>query len=97
MQVLENKIFRFFYEFIPFFLYINSAHLFYKFIFSLPHCCINFYESVQKVIFHRQEAELPHNPYDQEKRELDIMLTGPITSFFDSKSMDAYKTELYSQ
>ena len=33
-------------------------------------------ESVQKVIFHRQEAELPHNPYDQEKRELDSIRRG---------------------
>ena len=31
---------------------------------------------MQKVIFHRQEAELPHNPYDQEKRELDSIRRG---------------------
>ena len=32
--------------------------------------------SVQKVIFQRQETYLPHNPYDQEKRELDSIRRG---------------------
>ncbi len=32
--------------------------------------------SVQKVIFQRQEAELPHNPYDKERRELDSIRRG---------------------
>lgn len=32
--------------------------------------------SVQKVIFQRQETELPHNPYDKERRELDSIRRG---------------------
>lgn len=32
--------------------------------------------SVQRVIFQRQEKELPHNPYDQEKREMDSIRRG---------------------
>lgn len=32
--------------------------------------------SVQQVIFQRQETELPHNPYDQEKREMDSIRRG---------------------
>lgn len=34
--------------------------------------------SVSDVIFHRQEYELPHNPYDQEVRELDSIRRGDI-------------------
>lgn len=33
-------------------------------------------ESVQKVIFSHQEREMPHNPYDQEQRELDSIRRG---------------------
>ncbi len=32
--------------------------------------------SVQQVIFQRQEKEIPHNPYDQEKREMDSIRRG---------------------
>lgn len=33
-------------------------------------------ESVSQTIFQHQEGELPHNPYDQEKRELDSIRKG---------------------
>lgn len=51
------------------------------------------FASVSRVIFERQEYELPHNPYDQEIRELDSIRRGDMEMLKRSLS-ETYKGEV---
>ncbi|MDO4338538.1 MAG: AraC family transcriptional regulator [Eubacteriales bacterium] len=48
---------------------------------------------VSEVIFQRQEWELPHNPYDQELREMDSIRRGDVEMLKQSLS-EAYRGEI---
>ena len=50
-------------------------------------------ETVSRVIFQHQERELPHNPYDQEVRELDSIRKGDVEMLRRSLS-ETYKGEV---
>ena len=50
-------------------------------------------EQVSSVIFEHQEQEIPHNPYDQELREMDSIRRGDVEMLKHSMS-ETYRGEI---